>query len=106
MPVAEIPVDQRVIDIDSRRFASLEKALVELITNSDDSYLRLGKEGGEILVQYERHLAGAVLMWLASTATRFSMFSACVMGASSVTVGRTACWPTEEAAGGAILAGG
>ncbi len=61
MPVAEIPVDQRVIDIDSRRFASLEKALVELITNSDDSYLRLGGDGGEILVQYERHQAGAVL---------------------------------------------
>jgi hypothetical protein len=61
MSVAEIPVDQRVIDIDSRRFASLEKALVELITNSDDSYLRLGQEGGAILVQYERHLSGAVL---------------------------------------------
>ena len=26
------------------------------------------------------HLAGAVLMWLASTATSFSLFSACVMG--------------------------
>ncbi len=26
------------------------------------------------------HLAGAVLMWLASTATSFSVFSACVMG--------------------------
>lgn len=61
MPVAEIPVDQRVIDIDSRRFASLEKALVELITNSDDSYLRLGEEGGEILVQYEQHQGGALL---------------------------------------------
>ncbi len=26
------------------------------------------------------HLAGAVLMWLASTASSFSMFSGCVMG--------------------------
>jgi Histidine kinase-, DNA gyrase B-, and HSP90-like ATPase len=61
MAIAEIPVDQRVIDIDSRRFASVEKALVELITNSDDSYIRLGQVGGEILVHYERHQAGAVL---------------------------------------------
>ena len=41
MAVHSIPVDQRVIDIDSRRFASIEKALVELITNSDESYARL-----------------------------------------------------------------
>ena len=41
MAVANLPVDQRVIDIDSRRFASIEKALVELITNGDDSYSRL-----------------------------------------------------------------
>lgn len=45
MTVAEIQVDQRVIGIDSRRFASVEKALVELITNSDDSYARLEKAG-------------------------------------------------------------
>lgn len=38
MAVSALPVDQRVIDIDSRRFALIEKALVELITNSDDSY--------------------------------------------------------------------
>ena len=43
MTVAQIQVDQRVIGIDSRRFASVEKALVELITNSDDSYARLEK---------------------------------------------------------------
>lgn len=65
MTVAEIQVDQRVIGIDSRRFASVEKALVELITNSDDSYVRLEKTGaavtGGIRVGYERHLAGAVL---------------------------------------------
>ena len=65
MTVAEIQVDQRVIGIDSRRFASVEKALVELITNSDDSYSRLEKAGaqvtGRIRVGYERHLAGAVL---------------------------------------------
>lgn len=65
MTVASIPVDQRVIDIDSRRFASVEKALVELITNSDDSYARLERNGarvsGRILVRYERHQAGAVL---------------------------------------------
>lgn len=66
MAINAIPVDQRVIDIDSRRFASIEKALVELITNSDDSYARLDKAGiqttGEILVQYERHLRGALLV--------------------------------------------
>ena len=66
MTVAEIQVDQRVIGIDSRRFASVEKALVELITNSDDSYARLEKAGapvtGRIRVGYERHHAGAVLM--------------------------------------------
>lgn len=66
MTVAEIQVDQRVIGIDSRRFASVEKALVELITNSDDSYARLEKAGasvtGRIQVGYERHHAGAVLM--------------------------------------------
>ncbi|WP_445153390.1 ATP-binding protein [Arthrobacter sp. Hor0625] len=65
MTVAEIRVDQRVIGIDSRRFASVEKALVELITNSDDSYARLEAAGvpvsGRIRVRYERHLAGAVL---------------------------------------------
>ena len=66
MTVAEIQVDQRVIGIDSRRFASVEKALVELITNSDDSYARLEKTGtrvaGTIHVGYERHHTGAVLM--------------------------------------------
>ena len=66
MTVAEIQVDQRVIGIDSRRFASVEKALVELITNSDDSYARLEKTGapvtGSIRVGYERHHTGAVLM--------------------------------------------
>ncbi|WP_024368440.1 ATP-binding protein [Arthrobacter sp. TB 26] len=66
MTVAEIQVDQRVIGIDSRRFASVEKALVELITNSDDSYARLEKTGapvtGSIHVGYERHYTGAVLM--------------------------------------------
>ena len=66
MAISPIPVDQRVIDIDSRRFASIEKALVELITNADDSYARLERAGasvsGQIRVQYERHQAGAVLM--------------------------------------------
>lgn len=65
MAVNAIPVDQRVIDIDSRRFASIEKALVERITNSDDSYARLEAAGvavsGQILVQYERHRRGALL---------------------------------------------
>ena len=65
MAVAPIPVDQRVIGIDSRRFASIEKALVELITNSDDSYSRQEKVGepvsGRIDISYERHHAGAVL---------------------------------------------
>jgi hypothetical protein len=66
MTVAAIPVDQRVIGIDSRRFAAIEKALVELITNSDDSYARREKAGapatGQISVLYERHQTGAVLM--------------------------------------------
>lgn len=65
MAVKAIPVDQRLIDIDSRRFSSIEKALVELLTNSDDSYLRLEKAGeqvtGRIVVQYERHRRGALL---------------------------------------------
>ncbi|UUL77134.1 ATP-binding protein [Pseudarthrobacter sp. Fe7] len=66
MTVAQIQVDQRVIGIDSRRFASVEKALVELITNSDDSYARLERAGGtvagRIVVGYQRHHSGAVLM--------------------------------------------
>ncbi|MFI3187059.1 MAG: ATP-binding protein [Methylococcaceae bacterium] len=66
MTVSAVPVDQRVIDIDSRRFASVEKALVELITNSDDSYVQLEKSGaqitGNILIKYERHQAGAKLV--------------------------------------------
>ncbi len=65
MAVSAILVDQRVIDIDSRRFASIEKALVELITNSDESYGRLDKKGvepgGGIRIVYERHQGGAVL---------------------------------------------
>lgn len=66
MAVNAIPVDQRVIDIDSRRFASIEKALVELITNSDDSYARLEGAGvpvsGKIQIHYERHRRGALVM--------------------------------------------
>lgn len=66
MTMIAVPVDQRVIDIDSRRFASVEKALVELITNCDDSYSRLEAAGvavaGSIRVKYERHQAGALLV--------------------------------------------
>lgn len=66
MAILAVPVDQRVIDIDSRRFASVEKAMVELITNSDDSYSRQERNGksadGGIRVQYERHQSGAVLV--------------------------------------------
>jgi hypothetical protein len=66
MAITAVPVDQRVIDIDSRRFASVEKALVELITNCDDSYSRLEMAGlrvtGHIRVKYERHQAGALLV--------------------------------------------
>ncbi|OGT88462.1 MAG: hypothetical protein A2286_07120 [Gammaproteobacteria bacterium RIFOXYA12_FULL_61_12] len=66
MAIAAVPVDQRVIDIDSRRFASVEKALVELITNCDDSYSRLEANGAEVTgairVKYERHQAGALLV--------------------------------------------
>jgi hypothetical protein len=63
--ILTLPVDQRVIDIDSRRFASIEKAIVELITNSDDSYSRLEHHdlpvSGKIIISYERHQNGAVL---------------------------------------------
>lgn len=66
MAISPIPVDQRVIDIDSRRFASIEKALVELITNSDESYARLEKAGtgasGQIRIRYERHQTSALLV--------------------------------------------
>jgi len=66
MTISRLPVDQRVIDIDSRRFASIEKALVELITNCDDSYSRMEHQGwpasGEILISYERHQNGAILV--------------------------------------------
>lgn len=66
MAVHSIPVDQRVIDIDSRRFASIEKALVELITNSDESYARLERAGNEVSgslrIEYERHRAGGLLV--------------------------------------------
>jgi len=65
MSITAMPVDQRVIDIDSRRFSSVAKALVELITNCDDSYARLEKSGtqvtGHIRIKYERHQAGARL---------------------------------------------
>jgi hypothetical protein len=65
MTVSSLPVDQRVIDIDSRRFSSIEKALVELVTNSDDSYSRLESKGmaedGKTLITYERHQNGAIL---------------------------------------------
>jgi hypothetical protein len=80
MAINAIPVDQRVIDIDSRRFASVEKALVELITNSDDSYARLERKGvevsGRILVQYERHKRGALLT-VADQAEGMSFERAC-----------------------------
>lgn len=45
MTVLALPADQRGIDINSRRFASIENALVELTTNSDDSYSRLEHQG-------------------------------------------------------------
>jgi hypothetical protein len=65
MAILTLPVDQRVIDIDSRRFASIEKAIVELITNSDDSYSRLEHHdlpvNGKIIISYERHQNGAIL---------------------------------------------
>lgn len=65
MAISVLPVDQRVIDIDSRRFASIEKAFVELITNSDDSYVRLENQGqapaGLIRISYDRRQNSAVL---------------------------------------------
>jgi len=66
MAIFKLPVDQRVIDIDSRRFASVEKAIVELITNSDDSYSRMEQAelpvSGTMTIRYERHQSGAVLI--------------------------------------------
>lgn len=66
MAIFKLPVDQRVIDIDSRRFASVEKAIVELITNSDDSYSRMEQAeipvSGTMAIRYERHQSGAVLI--------------------------------------------
>ena len=80
MAITAMPVDQRVIDIDSRRFASVEKALVELITNCDDSYARLEKTGahvtGYIRIKYERHQAGALLV-VADQAEGMSFNRAC-----------------------------
>jgi len=80
MAISALPVDQRVIDIDSRRFASVEKALVELITNADDSYARLEKPGkqvtGHIRIKYERHQNGAVLV-VADQAEGMSFERAC-----------------------------
>jgi hypothetical protein len=80
MAVNPIPVDQRVIDIDSRRFASIDKALVELVTNSDDSYTRLEESGlpasGQIRVLYEPHRAGALLI-VADQAEGMSFDQAC-----------------------------
>ena len=65
MTISVLPVDQRVIDIDSRRFSSIEKALVELITNCDDSYSRLENRGkavtDQITIGYERHQNGAFI---------------------------------------------
>ena len=65
MSIANLPVDQRVIDIDSRRFASIEKALVELITNGDDSYSRLESTSTPIdpviRIYYERHKLNSIL---------------------------------------------
>jgi hypothetical protein len=82
MAISALPVDQRVIDIDSRRFASVEKALVELITNSDDSYARLEKSGkqvtGHIRIKYERHQNGAVLV-VADQAEGMSFERACAI---------------------------
>lgn len=67
MTVAEIQVDQRVIGVDSRHFASVEKALVELITNSDDNYARLAKTGaavtGRILVSSDFEQAARILTY-------------------------------------------
>lgn len=80
MAINAIIVDQRVIDIDSRRFASVEKALVELITNSDDSYARLKKTNtqvtGQVRIQYERHQRGALLV-VADQAEGMSFEQAC-----------------------------
>lgn len=65
MTATSIPVDQRLIGVDSRRFASVDKALVELITNCDDSYSRARPDepgpSGSIRIVYERHAAGTTL---------------------------------------------
>lgn len=40
MSVKAIPVDQRLIDIDSRRFSSIEKALIELLPDRTSGLYR------------------------------------------------------------------
>jgi hypothetical protein len=82
MAIATLPVDQRIINIDSRRFASVEKALVELITNCDDSYARLERNRaqvtGHILIKYARHQTGAVLV-VADQAEGMSFAQVCAI---------------------------
>ena len=59
MRTYEVQVSQRVIEIASRDFASIDKALIELIANSDESYSNLDKTGIEtsntIQILLERH---------------------------------------------------
>ena len=58
----DIKVDKRYVDFNrSRAVADIYDALVEIITNSDDSYHRLHKagkradDGGDILIEYNQH---------------------------------------------------
>jgi len=104
MAIATVPIDQRVIDIDSRRFASVEKALVELITNCDDSYARLENTGtpvtGHIRITYERHQAGALLV-VADQAEGMSLNGFVLVWFMA---GPIALWRAAKAAGAVISA--
>jgi hypothetical protein len=43
--VQDLPISSRIIEIDSRDFVSIEKACMEMETNSDESYYRLEQNG-------------------------------------------------------------
>ena len=104
MTITAVPVDQRVIDIDSRRFSSVEKALIELITNCDDSYARLETTGsqvaGHIRIKCQRHQAGALPVDT-DQAEGMSFAKVCSILAYG---GAHTLWRVAKAAGAVILA--
>lgn len=65
MEEQDLSISSRVVDIDSRDFASIERAVLELATNSDESYYRLEQRGivtsSKIYLSIIRKLSGSVL---------------------------------------------